>query len=85
MPIEMNAPMPDSAQPSRKVHWMPRGIAVGPRADGCMVRCSRVPLLPSAPHIPHYLRQWVAGRPQHTWLAGAEDIQTALNRVGEAP
>jgi feruloyl-CoA synthase len=53
----------------RKMHWLPRDIAVDRRPDGAIVLRSRIPLQPYAQHLPALLARWAAEQPDRTWLA----------------
>ena len=57
------------APPFRKIHWLPRDVALERRADGCLILRSRIPLQAYPTHIPSLLRKWAAQRPDQTWLA----------------
>ncbi len=70
--------------PFKPVNWMPRDIETTRRTDGTILMRSRVPLGPSAPHIPSYLRQWAAERPAQAWLAQRRGIGRAWRHVSYA-
>lgn len=53
----------------RKIHWLPRDIAVERRNDGSIVLKSRIPLKSYETHIPASLAKWAKEAPERIWLA----------------
>jgi len=76
--------VPAAKPPFRKMHWMPRDIAVERRPDGVIVLQSRIPLQPFEKHLPAMLARWAAERPGQTWLAQRRGPDRAWKRVSYA-
>jgi len=72
--------------PFKKLHFMPRDVALERRADGTMLLQSRIPMAEYAPHIPAYLHTWSAEAPDRVWLAQRRGADRAWLKVtyGEA-
>ncbi|MEZ5727988.1 MAG: AMP-binding protein [Burkholderiaceae bacterium] len=67
--------------PFKHVDWMPRDIETIEREDGSLLMRSRIPLEPSAPHIPHLLRHWGQVAPERTWLAQRRGADRSWHRL----
>ena len=76
--------VPAAKPPFRKMHWMPRDIAVERRPDGVIVLQSRIPLQPFEKHLPAMLARWAVERPGQTWLAQRRGPDRAWKRVSYA-
>ena len=70
--------------PFRKLHWLPRDIAVQRHADGVIVLQSRHALQPYAPHLPALLAQAARERPDQTWLAQRKGADRQWRRISYA-
>ena len=55
--------------PFRDVDFLPRDVSFARRPDGVILARSRVPLAPTEPHLPAYLRRHASERPEQPWLA----------------
>ncbi|MPW22332.1 AMP-binding protein [Paraburkholderia sp. CNPSo 3157] len=67
--------------PFRPVPFLPRDIDLQHQPDGSLIVRSRIPLKPSAPHIPSLLHRNARNRPTHPWLVqrrGADDEWQSL-------
>ena len=67
--------------PFKKLHFMPRDVALERRADGTMLLQSRIPMAEYAPHIPAYLHTWSAEAPDRVWLAQRRGADRAWLKV----
>ena len=69
------------SHPFKKLHFMPRDVALEHRADGTMILRSRIPMAAYEPHIPAYLHRWAAEAPDRVWLAQRRGADRAWLKV----